>query len=455
MDGYREKLLGLDRERLVDALVKIAARPETAEDVIERLLNTPDEKRHRAKRAIADLKSGDQYYDWRASHAFALELEGVVETIVESAASPEEGIELLAEFFEADRDAIECADDSDGQIGAVYSMDATHAFIAFGQQCNDKAWLAERVIELLAGDDYGLREDLLESARDMFPEDSLRAMAERLWMMAEELPSGNHSADYRRRKCFVGVQTLARQLGDAPLYEKATRAAGPDFGGALPLDVARIYLETGDAGAALRLVKSADVGEAYRPEKDELLYTIHERQKNRAAWEEVAWRIFRRRRAADTFEQLLRAIGPRRRNTVLREERKAILEEPRLSCADAAFLIETGCLDDAAKYVLKHADQLIRAGHHDLAPMAEALENGGHPLAATLCYRALTDAVLARGASNDYHHGVRYLKRLDALAPAITGWGEFPGHREYVQRIVENHKRKRSFWGQYGGIPGV
>lgn len=110
---------------------------------------------------------------------------------------------------------------------------------------------------------------------------------------------------------------------------------------------------------------------------------------------------------------------------------------------------------DENRHRARRADQLIRAGHHDLAPMAEALEDGGHPLAATLCYRALTDAVLARGASNDYHHGVRYLKRLDALAPAITGWGEFPGHREYVQRIVENHKRKRSFWGQYGGIPGV
>ena len=292
MDGYREKLLGLDRERLVDALVKIAARPETAEDVIERLLNTPDEKRHRAKRAIADLKRGDQYYGWRASHAFALELEGVVETIVESAASPEEGIELLAEFFEADRDAIECADDSDGQIGAVYSMDATHAFIAFGQQCEDKAWLAERVLELFAGDDYGLREDLLESARDMFPEDSLRAMAERLWMMAEA-PSGNHSADYRRRKCFVGVQTLARQLGDAPCT-KATRAAWPRLRRVAARRGQGLPLETGDAGAALRLVKSVVWARTIARRKTNC-FSHPRRQKNRAAWEEVAWRIFRRR----------------------------------------------------------------------------------------------------------------------------------------------------------------
>lgn len=455
MNDCREKLLALEKSALVNALAKIAARPQTAEDVIERLLSTPDENRDRAKRVVADLRVNDRYYDWREAPTFALELEGAVESISESAASPEEGIELLVDFFEADREAIERVDDSDGAIGAVFRIDATHAFVAFGQQCEDKEWLADRVLQLVAGDGYGLRDDLLDHARAMFPQASLRAMADRLWATAEEIPSKDRGADYRRRQCYGGVKTLARQLGDAPLYEKAMRAAWHGLDGALPLDVAQVYLETGDADAALRLVDSAAVGARYVSEKDGLLYTIYERQKNRAAWEEVAWRIFRRERSGATFEKLLHAIGTKRRNTVLRQERKAILEDARLSYADAAFLVETGCLDDAAQYILKHRERLDGERYYQLVPLAEALENGGYPLAATVCYRALTDSILGRAVSRYYHHGVRYLKRLDALAPAITDWQEFPSHRPYVKSLVDAHKRKRSFWAQYGGMPSV
>ena len=67
--------------------------------------------------------------------------------------------------------------------------------------------------------------------------------------------------------------------------------------------------------------------------------------------------------------------------------------------------------------------------------------------------RALLDSILQRAQSKYYHHGVRYLRKLDHLALKIQDWQNLGSHEAYKAAVAEQHARKRSFWGQYGQRP--
>ncbi len=453
MDERREKLLELDKEVLADALLKVAMHSEEAEETITRMVSTPSENQGRVKRKIATLRDRGAFYDWRAAASFARELEGMVEAIEASAEDPKEGVELLADFFESDQSAIESCDDSNGEVGDIFRNYATEVFAAFGQQCKDKAWLSDVVLRLWVEDNYGVRERILENARAMFPAKIMRDMATRLWAQANEISAAEEHSEYKRRKFLTGVQTLARQLGDAPLYERAMRAAWTDLPAAFCLDIATVYLETGDAVTALKWAEEVAEDDHRASERDDLLYAIYEKQKNREALEEVAWRIFHRNRNERTLDKLLKAIGKKKRTVVLEQECKAILAAGKLSYSDASFLVEVDRLDDAARYVMMHADALNGDHYYYLFPLAEAMEQGKHWLPAVLCYRALTNSILLRGVSKYYHHGVKYLRQLDKIAGKVDDWRNIASHGEFLKTVSTEHKRKRSFWERYGRLP--
>jgi hypothetical protein len=56
-------------------------------------------------------------------------------------------------------------------------------------------------------------------------------------------------------------------------------------------------------------------------------------------------------------------------------------------------------------------------GHHNEVLLAAAeILVAGHPVAATILYRALLDDILNLARSSAYGHAARYLEKLDALA---------------------------------------
>jgi len=58
---------------------------------------------------------------------------------------------------------------------------------------------------------------------------------------------------------------------------------------------------------------------------------------------------------------------------------------------------------------------------------------------------------LARALSKYYHHGVRYLRRLDQLSEMIDRWGDVQPHDAYSENLRTTHARKSSFWSRYQG----
>jgi hypothetical protein len=146
----------------------------------------------------------------------------------------------------------------------------------------------------------------------------------------------------------------------------------------------------------------------------------------------------------------LSVVGKGHEGEVIDDETKSILASPRLSYSDAEFLIVMGRLDEAETYLLARAEQLNGGFYTALLPLARDMEKAGRLIVATAIYRALLESILARAISKYYTHGVRYLKKLDALSKKIENWGDVVSHEEYKAELRRIHARKNSFWSKYG-----
>jgi len=383
----------------------------------------------------------------RDSTAFAQGLAFLLEYLAVGVDDPRTGVELVAAFYETDEVIFNHCDDSNGRIGDVFRQDALDLFVRYASEYEDKQWLADLLLRLNQSDGYGVRAHLFDRADDYLPAKVMRKVIDALWELAQA-----ETNTYQRWHWHHGIESLARQLKDAPLFERSRRTCWPELGTAACVDIAAAYHDAGDPATALSWLKRIAESETFQEdERDELLLAVHGELGNREQQEAVAWRIFRRFRCEATFETLLSTIGEEQREPVLEAEAAIILRSLGMSYSDAAFLVETGRLDDAEAYLLDRADQLDGLFYEALLPLAESLEEHGRLLAASVVYRALLESILNRAVSKYYHHGVRYLKKLEALAGEIDRWQGVMPQPWYMNRLRRLHARKTSFWSRYGG----
>lgn len=442
----KQRLLELGAERLADALLELANGDNRAEDMVERMIAIPEENIERFKRKLAGIKRSRRFIRWGESAAFALELEGLLQDVQEGVSDPRTGAELVAAFYECDREALGNCDDSSGHVGDVFRHDARELFVGYASRCDDKVWLGELICKLNLTDDYGVRDVLVRCAVDYLPEPVLRTMAERFQKQADKA-----SEEYAKRHWLLLVESLARQLKDAPLFERARLASWGNLSTAACVDIARVYQESGDAPAALGWLEKASSGEGhYAAERDELLFEVLGVLGDTAGQADTAWRMFRRSRSLPSLELVLKVLGPGQRERVVAGEVAAILAGERLSLVDAAFLVAIEEFDAAESYLFTHAGELSGDYYSSLLPLAEAMEIQCRHLCASLLYRALLDSILQRAQTKTYPHGVRYLKKLDQLARGISDWRTIESHAVYKAGLKEHHGRKSSFWSRYG-----
>ena len=154
------------------------------------------------------------------------------------------------------------------------------------------------------------------------------------------------------------------------------------------MDIARVYLESGDAKTALSWLEKISTDETYQAhERDRLLLTIFGHLSEKQKQKDVAWRIFRRNRSKDALEALLAVIGKELRKAVVKEETQSILSNATLSLSDAAFLVQMERMEAAEHYLLERVEQLDGGFYESLLPLAEAMESGARNLAATVLLR--------------------------------------------------------------------
>ena len=270
-DDRRKRLVDYGPEKLADTLLELAAWDKRAESKMQRMTAAPSENVGRFKRKLAALKKRNGFIDWRGSTGFARELEFMLDDLEAGLEDPRTGVELMAKFFEADEAVFNSCDDSNGTVGDAFRFNAANLFSKYASRCQDKDWICDLLEKLHRDDDYGVRDALIEKAGEYLPPEPLRRLAERFWEL-----STKETDKYAKRSWLILVKLLARQLKDAPLFEKAETGDDPNPGPAVRFNIAEAYLEAGDAKTALKWMESIPKKETYMSsERDHLLKTIH------------------------------------------------------------------------------------------------------------------------------------------------------------------------------------
>lgn len=441
----KQKLIDLGPGALADALLDLAVHSDEADDLIEQLIATPKENVQRFKQKLSGLKRRKRSISWRESAAFARELEMLMQDLKSGVDDPLTGIELVAAFYQADNTIFEMCDDSSGTIGDVFRYDAKELFVDYASRCEEKSKIVDIILKINQKDNYGIRDTLIDCAGECLPEDAIRTMIGILQKWADKEKDA-----YGKGHHLMLIESLARQIKDAKLFEKTRIASWGKLSTAGLIDIARVYLESGDVETAHSWLKKISKGETFQAyERDTLLEEIYHKQGDAEKLTELLYQKFKSYHSTDTLQALLEVIGHDKREDVISDETGHILKTDKLQESDAEFLISIGKIDEAEAYLLKRADQLDGNYYGSLLSLAEAMEAADRHLVTSLVYRSLLISILERGYTKAYPHGIGYLKKLDKLAINVADWKAFTHHETFKAQIIEAHGRKRSFWSKY------
>jgi hypothetical protein len=358
---------------------------------------------------------------------------------------PLTGAELVAAFFGTDKGIFGRCDDSSGRIGDIFRFEAKELFTEYASRCGDKEKIAKIILRLNRTDDYGIRDKLVACAGECLPETVIRSMI-------SEFQKRAGKEEDERKKChhLRLVESLARQIKDARLFEETRREAWGELSTAAFIDIAEVYLESGEVETAYSWIMKIPQGETFQAdERDQLLLEIYRQQGNTEKLTNLLYRRFRACHSVNSLQKLLEVIGHDQRDEVIAAETALILKSTTFKESDAGFMITTGKIDAAETYLLGRAEQLNGDHYGSLLPLAETMASENRNLAASLLYRSLLLSILKRGHTKAYPYGIRYLKKLDKLSETITDWQNFDNHKVFKAQILLTHGRKRSFWSKY------
>lgn len=356
---------------------------------------------------------------------------------------PVEGMELVAAFYETDQGAIGHCDDSLGHVGMVFTHDARELFFEYAERYEDKEKVANIILNLNKEDNYGVRDSLIDVAGKKLPKKIVRKMIEQFqkWA-AKDNKNKNHY--------LIQVQSLARQIKDPIIYEKAKKDHWGELSTAAFIDIAEVYFESGDVETAHSWVKKISEDETFKSyERNNLLHKIYVKKGDTQKLTDLLLKELRSNHSLRNLEKLLDVIGNDKKEKVLEDEVAFILESQGFRSDDADFLMKVGKIDEAENYIIERAEKLNGWYYNHLLPLAQSMVIENRNLAASLIYRALLISILERAQTKTYSHGVKYLIKLDGMAKTIKDWKNHENHMVFFEKIVEKHGRKRSFWSKY------
>ncbi len=444
IESRRAALHELGAETLADALLGLAPLSEAVEQTIERLISDDVTNLARIEDRIATRGCYNEDAEIAGPSMFAQQLDFLLHDLRFSVHTGLDGFRLTCLFIENDQSVFDNFHD-DGTFSGIFQIDAVSMLEDYGRECSDKDWICHQLFRLYEEDATGARWNIFDGAVHYLPEEKVRQLIARLRSAGESKPG-------HKEKWLHAVEALAKQIGDFDLFEQARLAGSSTLSTADICEIARLRLDAGDASGALALLKKVDAIRNRQTEYNKLLLAVYKALSMKEEESAQAWRLFKSVRSEENFEELLQAIGESERETVIENEMAEIFAKHGVTYTDAHFLLHGKRFDEAEKYLWQHEVALKRGLYANILPLAQAMEADDRYLIASVLYRVVLDELLQQAYSKSYHHGVGYLRKLDAMSDKITGWKNVVPHTEYLSEIRVTHGRKSSFWSQYGGI---
>jgi hypothetical protein len=446
-----KNLEALGAARLAELLITLSQGDAAAKRMLRLALaeqRGPAEIAREVRKRLATIARSSSFLDGRQRDALLRDLDqqrlAIVGPIAEH--EPALAVDLLWTFLELVEPVLERCDDSDGAVMPMFHQATADLGAVAIQAKGNTEGLADQVYAALIDNGYGQFDHLIEHLEGALGTAGLAHLRQRLEMLRGRHPSN----ESRRLTVRLAMLDIADALGDAEAYLAEYRDHDP---GALTVpaiaaEVAERLIAAGRAGEALTLLDGADPREKQRSAglvewldaRIRALEALDRAQEAQA----LRWNHVERHLSIRHLREYLKRLPDF--EDAAEEERALgqVLEHPSFHQA-LWFLHQWPDRRRAARLVLKRQSELDGDSYELLGPVAESLE-AEHPLAATLCLRAMIHFSLERARSTRYRHAARHLDTCRRLAAAIEDWNGVPDHRAYLAHLRQDHGRKYGFW---------
>lgn len=402
---------------------------------------------------LRKMRTGKTFYTYRIVGEFQNMLWAFLNSIDRNLRpeAPLAALDLLGQFFEADAQIFERADDSDGMIGDAYR----HAAELFAQVSESLEHPAEAAVwfdRLLENNDYGVRDRLLDNANRILTPVALETCIQKLRTQLETLPPEKaNSYDRARSALEIKLIQLVRASKNIELYAEITLLGRPPLQHpTYAIDIAELYLENGKAEKSLE----------YLPEFNDYHWNASATKLRIQALEALGDATGANRLRLKSFtdhpsvtgaNQYLESLPQSDRDAATQSDRDAAKAELCLlikqgdyrPSTQAEVLIALDEAASAAEIISNNASIVQDESYYTQSELAKALEPTA-PLAATLLYRGAVEKTLEEAKPKNYRYAVTYLVRLLKLNNLIQDWNGHEAHETWWPRLHAQHDRKTS-----------
>jgi hypothetical protein len=454
VERLQRRLSGATKEELLALVMRLANDSESTASRLD-YLTDPSAAAKALQRRISAVRAGKRFIDYRGTGELAAELATIAADIRSDVLSrdPGKAAALAYKFVCIDQVIFDRADDSSGVIGdelragCVLWLDAAATVRATSPHSGED-WPAT-LHDFYQGNEYGVREPLLERANRLLHEDELRALAARFEADARRLldaVSAGHAERFSAfgPSCAMGLVACA--LRDPGLYEQSILVHSPKPNALQANDIAAHYLAFEDGAGALRWLSGPGT-ENDRLERLDLLDRAYELVGDRNRQIEIRREVYRRAPGVHSYRALEELLPIDERSAFrLQACEAAKTSQDVASGAELLFALEEPGLAD--RVIIERCGELDGRDYGRLTALVKIAKANGCLLAATLIWRSLLDAILARGYAKAYGHAARYLLELRAVSGSIQDYRGHPSHETYEAAVRLAHGRKASFWAR-------
>ena len=472
--NLKNKLKHLNKESLLQLVMKLHGIHATIDDIIERHLAAvaitaasadtavAHQDDHQAlfetvQRQIEQLALESQFVGYYESYRFSCRLESIlidINTLVREC-DPNQALMLTEQFLDSTEAVMNRCDDSDGDIGNVYQvaidqwLDIAGEVRAIDPDACD--WIG-KIKTLFDNNDYGLFDDVIAHSRNVLTGEELQLLARQYQTalklaLEQSVESYNHDAS----QASLGMRAVAEATDDMSLFEQSTLLISPqpntrqleiiiDFALSIKdFERAEYWLQQPqwqtdqyrqkDLGNKL-LETCGDIDGL----KQNLLADFNE-QPNTNHLDDI-WQLSDAAEKARLEQDVLNVVSER--------------QHDESNIPDSiAMLLAIKAVDQAETLLLAHHQHLHFIGYGTLLDWLEHYFNGHqYLLAQVICYRCLLTDLLDRGYSKAYHHGGNYFNALLELDKQISDYQNLDNAQTFIRTLQQKHWRKRSFWAE-------
>jgi hypothetical protein len=425
----------------------------------------PAEVAREVRKRLATIARSGSFLDDDQRDRLVLDLERQRQALAGpiAAHNPSLAVDLFWDLLTLAEGLFERCDDSDGVLRDFFHASSADLGQVAQKLSGDPTPLADQVYAAVMNNGYGQFDPILRDLGPALGPVGLAHLRQRLESLRQRNTTNERPKSHRDLILRIAMLDIADARGDAEAYLAEYRDHDPEAlrVPAIAAEIAQRFTPAGRAEEALALLQAADPGLAsHRAGAEEwcdarlaaleVLGRQEDAQQQR--WEFALMKLSRRH--LRDYLQRLPAF-----EDVDAEERALDLVAEHDDLREALwFLLHWPEPRRAARLVLTSPQPLNGDGYTLLAPLAELLEKN-HPLAATLCLRAMIDFSLKVARSKRYPHAARHLETCQRLAKTIPDWGDIIDHRDYVAQLRRDHGRKHGFWSlvpkETDAVPGL